>query len=109
MKKKGPRSGDGWLPARFLSEWTSVALSLVFFISLITARIWLMFFLWVNDRYDVALLYLEQADYDLDAAVNTYLTDELWEKEHPLVPSSGGKLKQKLSARRFGINFGATS
>lgn len=109
MKKKRLRSGDGWLPARFPSECTSVALSLVFFFFDSYCKKIANVSLWVNDRYDVALLYLEQAEYDLDAAVNTYLTDELWEKEHPLAPASGGKLKQKLSGRRFGINFGVPS
>lgn len=82
-----------------------MALSLIFFCRLIL----LIFYLWGYDRYDVALLYLEQAGYDLDAAVNTYLMDELWEKEHPFTPASGGKHKQKLSGRRFGINSKFTS
>lgn len=60
------------------------------------------------DRYDVALLYLEEAEYDLNAAVNAHLMDELWEKEHPFAQASGGKLKQKLSRPRFGINFGVS-
>jgi LysM repeat protein len=34
--------------------------------------------------YDVAVLYLEQADFDLDMAIEAYLADEQWEKEHPL-------------------------
>lgn len=85
-----------------------MALCLIFF-SINTIRIWLIFYLWGYDRYDVALLYLEQAEYDLDAAVNTHLMDQLWEKEHPFMPASGGKLKQKLSGRRFGINSGFTS
>lgn len=85
-----------------------MSLSVIFF-SINITRIRLIFYLWGHDRYDVALLYLEQAGYDLDAAVNTYLMDELWEKEHPFTPASGGKLKQKLSGRRFGINSGFTS
>ncbi|MCJ1341899.1 hypothetical protein MMC31_000077 [Peltigera leucophlebia] len=60
-------------------------------------------------EYDIALLYLEQAEYDLDAAVNTYLTDELWETEHPLAPSPGGNTKQKLSGRRLVVKFGVSS
>ena len=38
--------------------------------------------------YDVALLYLEQAMYDLDMAVERYLDDEKWEKEHPIQAAS---------------------
>ncbi|KAL6869336.1 hypothetical protein ACO1O0_000661 [Amphichorda felina] len=33
--------------------------------------------------YDVATLYLEQAGYDLAAAVDAYFADEAWEREHP--------------------------
>ena len=35
-------------------------------------------------RYDVALLYLQQAEWNLDTAVEAYKDDERWEKEHPL-------------------------
>jgi hypothetical protein len=31
--------------------------------------------------YDVALLYLRQTNYDLDAAVDAYVADDAWEKE----------------------------
>lgn len=55
----------------------------------------LRYFLYAHDRYDVALLYLEQAGYDLDVAVNTYLMDELWEKEHPLAPAPWRKNQAK--------------
>ena len=37
-----------------------------------------------NANYDVAVLYLEQADYDLAAAMEAYFEDEAWEKDHPL-------------------------
>ncbi|KAG6036881.1 hypothetical protein E4U41_005449 [Claviceps citrina] len=33
--------------------------------------------------YDVAVLYLEQSDYDLGSSVEAYLGDEAWEREHP--------------------------
>ncbi|KAG5925687.1 hypothetical protein E4U53_003252 [Claviceps sorghi] len=33
--------------------------------------------------YDVAVLYLEQSDYDLGLSVEAYLGDEAWETEHP--------------------------
>lgn len=36
--------------------------------------------------YDIALLYLEQSGYDLQAAVDAYFADEAWEREHPNVP-----------------------
>jgi hypothetical protein len=35
-------------------------------------------------RYDVALLYLKNAEWNLDEAVQAYQEDEQWEKEHPL-------------------------
>ncbi|KAI6351128.1 hypothetical protein MCOR25_010123 [Pyricularia grisea] len=34
--------------------------------------------------YDVAVLYLEQNDYDVDAAVEAYFADEAWERAHPV-------------------------
>ena len=51
-------------------------------------------------EYDVALLYLEQCDYDLDEAVTRFQEDEQWEKEHPLEGSTKG------TAGRAGIKFG---
>lgn len=57
-------------------------------------------------RYDVALLYLQQADYDLDCAVEAYLEDEKWEKEHPMAGSSKGKTAPKLARRKVGIRTG---
>ncbi|RDA83005.1 hypothetical protein CP532_4390 [Ophiocordyceps camponoti-leonardi (nom. inval.)] len=42
--------------------------------------------------YDVALLYLEQADYHLGAAVGTYLDDESWGRDHPQ-PRLGNKAR----------------
>ncbi|KAI9809795.1 MAG: hypothetical protein M1825_000228 [Sarcosagium campestre] len=35
-------------------------------------------------EYDMALIYLEQAGYDLDAAVDAYYADEKWEADNPL-------------------------
>ena len=35
-------------------------------------------------RYEVALLYLKNAEWELDEAVQAYQEDEQWEKEHPL-------------------------
>ncbi|MCJ1483264.1 hypothetical protein MMC06_003431 [Schaereria dolodes] len=53
-------------------------------------------------RYDIALLYLKQADYNLDLAIEAYREDERWEREHPLEASSvKGKAKQNsLSSTR---------
>jgi len=55
-------------------------------------------------RYDVALLYLEQVEYDLSAAIEAYKDDERWEKEHPLEANIGkgkGKTRQSVGRRRF--------
>ena len=51
--------------------------------------------------YDVALLYLEQAKYDLDMAVEVYLEDEKWEKQHPIEGSSITKGKKPPRRRLF--------
>lgn len=40
--------------------------------------------------YDLALLYLEQAGYDLDDAVERWRDDERWERENPLADSASG-------------------
>lgn len=50
-------------------------------------------------RYDVALLYLEQSSYDLDAAIQAFKDDERWEKEHPM----DDKGKNKKTARNTGM------
>ncbi|KAK3654448.1 hypothetical protein LTR56_004078 [Elasticomyces elasticus] len=44
-------------------------------------------------RYDVALLYLQQAEWDLEVAVEAYREDERWEREHPLEAKAKGKKK----------------
>ncbi|KAK1765781.1 hypothetical protein QBC33DRAFT_543947 [Phialemonium atrogriseum] len=41
--------------------------------------------------YDVAVLYLEQAGHDLDAAVDAYFADEAWERENPNPDPVGGR------------------
>lgn len=41
--------------------------------------------------YDIALLYLEQSGYDLEAATEAYFDDERWEKEHPHETHGKGK------------------
>lgn len=45
--------------------------------------------------YDVAELYLAQTDYDLGRAVERYLADEAWEREHPMDEPARGKGKGK--------------
>lgn len=61
----------------------------------------------VQYRYNIALLYLEQADYDLDEAVEACQADERWEKEHPMgSDSTKSKLKQSLGRRKFPIGGG---
>ena len=60
----------------------------------------------MNLRYDVALLYLQQSDYNLDLAVEAYLEDEKWEKEHPMEGSSKGKTNPKPGRRKAGIRTG---
>jgi len=52
-------------------------------------------------RYDVALLYLEQADYHLEAAVQAYQDDERWEREHPMDDKGKSKSKKAVGMRRF--------
>ena len=60
----------------------------------------------IHLRYDVALLYLQQSNYDLDVAVEAYLSDEKWEREHPIEGSSKGKAKQKAGRRKYGAMTG---
>ncbi len=62
----------------------------------------------VRFSYDIALLYLNQAKYDLDAAVEAYMADENWGKEHEMAPLSKGKTKQTLARRRVGTQTGLT-
>lgn len=58
--------------------------------------------------YDIALLYLEQAIYDLDLAVDVYLEDEQWEKQHPMEENTKGKSKKSPGRRRFPGGGGLT-
>ena len=60
-------------------------------------------------RYDIAVLYLQQSDYNLGLAVEAYRADEEWEKEHPMEgPSKGGKTGQKLGKQKMGTQTGLT-
>ncbi|KAL2074699.1 hypothetical protein VTL71DRAFT_8478 [Oculimacula yallundae] len=53
-------------------------------------------------EYDVALVYLTQVDYDLEAAIEAYKEDERWEKEHPIETNVKGKGKMHdVGRRRF--------
>ncbi|KAH8663673.1 hypothetical protein BGZ60DRAFT_73140 [Tricladium varicosporioides] len=54
-------------------------------------------------EYDVALLYLKQFDYDLNAAVEAFQDDERWEKDNPMQGNvkGRGKIKHDLGRRRF--------
>lgn len=61
-----------------------------------------------GSEYDVALLYLEQAKYDLDMAVECYLEDEKWEKEHPMQGRSKGKGQKPPGRRMFAGGGGLT-
>ena len=59
-------------------------------------------------RYDVALLYLQQASYDLNTAVEAHLADVKWEEEHPIA-GSNGKHTQRPGRRKFGVGTGLSS
>lgn len=56
-------------------------------------------------EYDVAELYLGQADYDLGVAVERFLADEEWERRNPLECRAKNKKSGDAGAsatRRFG-------
>jgi hypothetical protein len=58
----------------------------------------------VNLRYDVAQLYLKQAGWDLEAAIQAYREDERWEQDHPVEGRSNlkkGKAAADAGIRRF--------
>ncbi|KIW05060.1 uncharacterized protein PV09_04215 [Verruconis gallopava] len=58
-------------------------------------------------RYDVAILYLKQADYNLDAAIRTYKEDEEWAEKNPMQKDKG-KAPTKTRSGRFGFAGGLT-
>lgn len=62
----------------------------------------------VPHSYDVALLYLDQASYDLDKAVGAYQADEQWEQGHSFEAAKKGKSKAFSSRRKWGFG-GLTS
>ena len=43
--------------------------------------------------YDMALLYLEQSEYDLEESMQAYFDDEAWERRHPQACASRGLAK----------------
>jgi len=57
-------------------------------------------------RYDVALLYLEQASYNLEQAIAAFKADEDWEKEHSLEAAKKGKSKDSQTSGRRKWGFG---
>jgi hypothetical protein len=59
-------------------------------------------------RYDVALVYLKQADYDLDLAIEAYKEDEKWEKEHPLEAAKRKGKATQAPRRRHGMGLSMT-
>ena len=56
-------------------------------------------------RYDVAVLYLKNAEWNLDEAIQAYQEDEQWEKEHPLHKddkrTKAPKKPKEVGMRRF--------
>ncbi|TGO50823.1 hypothetical protein BCON_0175g00090 [Botryotinia convoluta] len=54
-------------------------------------------------EYDIAVLYLVQANYDLELAMGIYKDDERWEKENPISNKGKGKGKSRyeVAKRRF--------
>ena len=58
--------------------------------------------------YDVALVYLEGTNWDLDGAVQSYKSDEKWEAEHPMTQGKGKKQKKKDKNRGI-LGGGGTS
>jgi len=57
-------------------------------------------------EYDVALLYLEQASYNLEQAITAYKADEDWEKTHSLEAAKKGKAKESQTSGRRKWGFG---
>lgn len=45
--------------------------------------------------YDVALMYLDGADYDLEEAVQRYKDDEEWERNNPMHKGKGKSPKKQ--------------
>ncbi|KAI0436563.1 hypothetical protein F4803DRAFT_541805 [Xylaria telfairii] len=52
-------------------------------------------------EYDMALYYLDQADYDVQLAMDTYFSDEEWEKAHPADAGKGKATVRDAKRRRW--------
>ncbi|TQS33482.1 hypothetical protein Golomagni_06171 [Golovinomyces magnicellulatus] len=52
--------------------------------------------------YDIALLYLEQSKYDLDASIEAHFADEAWERANPQRQLAGKKHGLASARRRSG-------
>lgn len=48
----------------------------------------------------MALLYLKEVDYDLEAAIEAYKDDERWETEHPIEASLKARGKRNDPGKR---------
>ncbi|KAK6078557.1 hypothetical protein SCUP234_06180 [Seiridium cupressi] len=57
-------------------------------------------------EYDVAVLYLEQTDYDLEAATVAYIADEEWEANHPVEGTGRGKAIARSGGAGLGRSRG---
>ena len=64
--------------------------------------------IYVGTRYNVALLYLTQANYDLDIAVENYLADEKWERSHPMKVKMKGAESRNTTKQRLGFSNSIT-
>ncbi|KAI7090360.1 hypothetical protein KC356_g1510, partial [Hortaea werneckii] len=56
--------------------------------------------------YDIALLYLDQAAWDVQAAIEAFREDEAWERAHPLEADGKATKKKNMegkSARNVGM------
>jgi hypothetical protein len=49
------------------------------------------------------VLYLEQADYNLEQAITAFKADEDWEKNHSLEAAKKGKSKDSSGRRKWGF------
>ncbi|KAI6810510.1 hypothetical protein KC340_g17764 [Hortaea werneckii] len=54
-------------------------------------------------EYDVALLYLEQAAWDVQMAIKAYRDDEEWEAAHPLEADENAKKNKGKNAKSVGM------
>ncbi|KAI9849823.1 MAG: hypothetical protein M1837_000037 [Sclerophora amabilis] len=50
-------------------------------------------------EYDIALIYLKQADYNLETAIEAYKADERWERDHPM-SADGAVSKSRFKGKQ---------